>query len=149
MAIDRPEEESNEDVELAESSSENEVAEDIGIPPEVLEELPEQRRRRITQYTSMLAQFAGPVFNPVLRRVTPEHITQILANSEAQNQRDAEANKSHRRYNFLYFLATLIALLAVLFFFGIREQYDLLLNIAIGILGFGGGFGVGKLTGRR
>ena len=96
-----------------------------------------------------MTQFAGPVFNPVLRRITSEHITQVLNNSEAQSSRDAVSERSNRRYQFGYFIVGIAALLFLLVFFTIREQYHLLAAVITGAMGFGSGFGVGKFTGRR
>ena len=111
------------------------------MPPEV--------RRSITRTSASLTSFAGPASDPVLSRVTSEHITQLITNSESQSSRDADAEKSNRRYQFLYFILALAALLFLLVFFTIREQYDLLTAVVTGAMGFGGGFGIGRLTGWR
>ena len=96
-----------------------------------------------------MTQFAGPVFNPVLRQITPEHIAQVINNADSQNRRQAEAEKSNRRYQFLYFILALAALLFLLVFFTLREQFNLLAAVITGAMGFGSGFGIGKLTNRR
>ena len=103
----------------------------------------------MTQAFSSTTQVAGPIFNPIVHRVTSDHITQVINNTEAQSSRDAEAAKSNRRYQFVYFIVALAALLFLLVFFTVREQYELLAAVVTGAMGFGSGFGVGKFTNRR
>ena len=123
--------------------------EESAIPPELWESIPPENRRLVIRAVSTITQISGPNFNPALRQVTSEHITQLINNSEAQSNRDAEADKSTRRYQFLYFIVALAALLFLLIFFTIREQYELLAAVITGAMGFGSGFGIGKFTNRR
>ena len=131
------------------SADSEEEDESIPIPQDILERMEPQDRSIITRAFSSITQVGGPVFNPVLRRITSEHITQIIHNSEAQSNRDAEADKANRRYQFAYFVLGLTALIFLLVFFTIREQYNVLAAVITGAMGFGSGFGVGKFTGRR
>ena len=119
------------------------------VSAEVLGRMPPQGRERVTRSFATIVRFSGPDFNPVSRRLTSEHITQALNNAADQNQREAEAERSNRRYKFLYFALALIAVVFVLVFFSIREQYDVLVPIATGIMGFAAGVGVSQTAGRR
>ena len=76
-------------------------------------------------------------------------ISEIIRITEAQNQRKADAEKQHRRYRFFYFLISLVAAISVFILFGVTEQHTLLIAVISAATGFGGGFGVGKLTGRQ
>ncbi len=124
-------------------------AEETGLSPEILERMPPESRGRVVRSFSHITQFPGPVVNPVLQRITSEHLTQMLGNAEAQSSRDAEAEKSNRRYQFSYFIVTIVGLLSLLVFFTLREQFDLLTAIITGVAGLGAGFGLGRMTGRR
>ena len=101
------------------------------------------------RYFSSITQFAAPVFSPVLQRINSGHIDKIIDNAESQSRREAEAEKSNRRYQFAYFTVTIVALFSLLVFFAIREQYNVLIPVVTGITGLGSGFGIGKLTNRR
>ncbi len=122
---------------------------ELPIPREFLENIPPEQRSRITRLFSSINQFVAPVFNPVLQRITAEHITQLINNAEAQSQRQSESEKSGRRYQFAYFAITLVALLSLLVFFTLQERFDVLTAVITGIAGLGAGFGLGRATGRR
>lgn len=119
------------------------------IPSEFLENMAPEERSHIIRFFSSITQFAAPVFNPVLQRITPEHITQLINNDENRSQREAESEKAGRRYQFAYFAVTLIALLFLLVFFTLWERFDVLTAVITGIAGLGAGFGLGRATGRR
>ena len=88
---------------------------------------------------------AGPAGNPLLRRFTSDHITLWL------NNRENDARRSHSAANFERWMAlwfgTLILATAVglIVLFGIRETYEVVTAIIGGLLGFAGGFGVGRM----
>ena len=149
MSEDRVDSETNAELQPIQSGNDLEQEDEFPIPSELLEGMPPEGRRAFTQAFSSITQFAGPVFNPVLRRITSEHITQVLNSSEAQSNREAEAERSNRRFQFGYFVIGLAALLFLLVFFTLREQYHLLAAVVTGAMGFGSGFGIGKFTGRR
>ena len=151
MAEDRAENEIIASPQPAGDPDEQEAEEEILLPPEVLEAIHPEERARVTRAFASLTRtsVSGPAFNPVLSQIKPEHITQLITNTESQGNREAEAEKSNRRYQFLYFILALAALLFLLVFFTIREQYDLLTAVVTGAMGFGGGFGIGRLTGGR
>lgn len=123
--------------------------EETALSSEILGTMPPESRGRVTRSFSSITQFASPVFNPVLQRITSEHISQVISNAAAQSNREAEAEKSNRRYQFSYFVVTIVALLSLLVFFAIREQYNVLIPVVTGITGLGSGFGIGKFTNRR
>ena len=149
MAEDRLDNEPVSQLEPVSQPTDQAVEEDLPIPPEVLENMPPEMRSAVIQASLSTTQFSTPVLNPVLQRVRPEHITQIINNVDTQSNREAEAEKSNRRYQFSYFIVTIVVLLALLVFFAIREQYNVLIPVVTGITGLGSGFGIGKLTNRR
>jgi hypothetical protein len=48
------------------------------IPTEILEKLPESDRQRVQEFFSA-AMWAAPVGNPMLAKITPEHISDMIA----------------------------------------------------------------------
>ena len=118
-------------------------------PPEIWDSIPPGPRRRTISSISYIAQIGRPPGNPMLDRVNPEHITQLLNHAEAQSRRDSDLEKSHRRYQFAYFAVTLLSILFLIVFFAIVEKFDILAAIITGVAGLGAGFGIGKLTDRH
>ena len=93
----------------------------------------------------MFMGISRPPSDPIRRRITSEHITQILENQERSGQRNHSSENSDR-WLFVWF-GTLILAAAVglIVFFGIRETYEVVTAIIGGLLGFAGGFGVGRM----
>ena len=149
MAEDKRENEPDNQLAPANQPTSEEAEEGLPIPPEVLDNMPPEMRSEVTRAVSSITQVAAPIFNPVLQRVTSDHLTQIINNVDTQSDREAEAEKSNRRYQFAYFFVTIVVILGLLVFFAIREQYNVLIPVVTGITGLGSGFGIGKLTNRR
>ena len=55
------------------------------IPQELLEAMPEPVKERISQSLSIMS--AGPMINPISKKVTPEHIDKIIENDSKENER--------------------------------------------------------------
>ena len=119
-------------------------------------EIPEQEERVIRQAIGMFMGFARPASNPLLSRFTSEHITQILNARENNSLRshergESEARRAHSAGNSERWLAAwfgtliLAAAVGLIIFFGIRETYEVVTAIIGGLLGFAGGFGVGRM----
>lgn len=119
------------------------------IPQEFLDSMPPEERNQFVQLISSITQFGGPIFNPVLRQFTSEHITQVIDNDEARSRREADSEKSGRRYQFTYFAITLAVLLFLVVFFTLQQRTDLITAVITGIAGLGAGFGLGRMAGRR
>ena len=149
MAEDKRENEPDNQLAPANQPTSEEAEEGLPIPPEVLDNMPPEMRSEVTRAVSSITQVAAPIFNPVLQRVTSDHLTQIINNVDTQSDREAEAEKSNRRYQFAYFFVAIVVILGLLVFFAIREQYNVLIPVVTGITGLGSGFGIGKLTNRR
>ena len=149
MAEDKRENEPDNRLAPANQPTGEEAEEGLPIPPEVLDNMPPEIRSEVVRAFSSITQVAAPILNPVLQRVTSDHLTQIINNVDTQSDRDAEAEKSNRRYQFAYFFVTIVVILGLLVFFAIREQYNVLIPVVTGITGLGSGFGIGKLTNRR
>jgi hypothetical protein len=95
---------------------------------------------------SSITQISGvfPRKNPLLDRITPEHITTIIQNANEEDKRDREERKNERRHNYLILVTAIIAVLLVSGLFIYAQQLEFLKYIIGAIFGFAGGFGVGK-----
>ena len=149
MADDKREVEPAADLAPAREPREQEPDEELSIPEEFLDSMPAEERNQFVQLISSITQFGGPVFNPVLRRITSDHITQLIGNDEARSRREAESEKSRRRYQFTYFIITIAVVLFLVVFFTLQQRTDLITAVLTGIAGLGAGFGLGRMTGRR
>jgi hypothetical protein len=120
-----------------------------------LEKLSRDKPGSVTEIFSMMG--VGPAGNPLHRKMTENHITQVLDLASQHDEReynlhkaaqeqDAENGKSSRRYVFATFIvvAMLVALILILF----KDKPDVLVPILTGfgglVGGFLGGFGYGQ-----
>ena len=67
----------------------------------------------------------------------------MIGNDEAESRREAESEKSGRRYQFTYFTVTIVVLLFLVVFFTLQQRTDLITAILTGIAG------LGRMTERR
>lgn len=112
------------------------------IPQEVLDAIPPEDRKHVLSVIkrSMFASITRES-NPIFDKISSEHITSIIQNSDNQDQRDRR-ERWHER------LINLLILVIVLAFVGLivwllKGDSDLLETILTFILSFAGGFGVG------
>jgi hypothetical protein len=123
------------------------------IPPEVLERLPEDERERVLELFSAGMQVSGPMANPLLNKLEPQHITDIIALSSRTIDATANDRRSSRLFGFLSLALLVAAALVVLLVFAIIGENDLLLEIVklggVGLGGFGGGYGFSAFRNRN
>jgi hypothetical protein len=137
---------------------ENESANERCVEPDLqsaLEKLSRDKPDSVTEIVSMMG--VGPVGNPLHRKMTESHITQVLDLASKHDEReynlhraaqeqDAEDGKSSRRYVFATFVivAMLVGFILILF----KDKPDVLIPILTGfgglVGGFLGGFGYGR-----
>jgi len=113
------------------------------IPNELLEAIPEKDREKF------IAIFQETVFSSVIKsgnnltdKLTPEHITSIINNSDTQDKRDRDERKGQRYYHLIFFVLSLLFLSFIIIF--LKDDKELLYKIIIAIISFLGGFGIGK-----
>ena len=91
--------------------------------------------------------------HPLLSKIEPQHITDIIALSSRSIDASASDRKSSRLYGFLTLVLLVAAALVVLLVFAIIGENDLLLEIVklgvAGLGGFGGGFGFSAFLNRN
>ncbi len=120
----------------------NELAELIGeeearlIPPAARRVI---AQRLITRFTSI---GIAPT-NPVHRHITSEHISTMLTHLDRDRERERTSQSADRKYQFLYFIIGLSAIIGLIIFFALRNDTSLLTTILISIATFLGGYGVG------
>ena len=93
------------------------------------------------------------VVNPIAERVTPEHITDIIAGARHDTDLDYSDRKHSRLVAVLFgsFLLTLVAVLAIVLVLLDSESLlrEILLGVGLFSGGFGGGYGVSTLRRQR
>ena len=82
--------------------------------------------------------------NPVLHRITSEHVSQIIDNTENDSVREHDASKSRRRYQFAYFLLGAGVTVGLIVFFTVSDNRELIPPIVTAIAGFLGGLATGQ-----
>ena len=121
---------------------------DLSMTADVLDKIPTEQRSTFVRSFSSFAQFIAPVANPIFEKFTSAHISTILSNSENERIRESEADKSRRRYQFVYYFTALVALIGLLVFFTLTDNGELIVPLITGALGFFGGLAAGRYTRR-
>jgi hypothetical protein len=116
----------------------------LPIPEEVLAGVPAEHRQAIVRAFSSVTQLAAPVVNPVLHRITSEHVSQIIDNTENGSVREHDASRSRRRYQFAYFLLGAGVTVGLIVFFTVSDNRELIPPIVTAIAGFLGGLATGQ-----
>lgn len=133
----------NSEVEGKDSENDKEKENESVIPEEILKALPEKDRKEIM---SSITQISGvfPRQNPLLKKITSDHITAIIQNANEEDKRDREERSSERKHNYTVLLTAIIAVLLTCGLFIYAQQLEFLKYIIGAIFGFAGGFGIGK-----
>lgn len=115
------------------------------IPEEVFEGIPVEDRSRIKSIISQ-TMISGVMKrnNPISEKVTSEHITKLIENSDNQDKRDREERKSEKNYQIAFLIIALVFLAFLIVF--LKDDQELLYKIIIAIISFIGGFGIGRTT---
>jgi ABC-type Fe3+-siderophore transport system permease subunit len=115
---------------------------DLGLPDEVteaLESLPPEARR-VMQSLSFQGSF--PVFSPIQKKITEQHITKVLDLADKDSQRKLDEIKSTETTKRLAIGAVLVLVIAVLIYSGITKETLLSQQIIGVVMGALGGAGV-------
>jgi hypothetical protein len=117
------------------------------IPPELLEQIPEPLRGTVERYQAFAAW--GPMPNPVLRQIRPEHVSALIEHDAEQGRNEIADRKEGRRIYatlFAFTFALVVLVLLLLAAWDKTEEVRLLLIFASGAIG---GLGGGYVLGRR
>lgn len=135
---------SNETVEKTEKTKTSKDSSDLGIiPDDVLEAIPEEERGKVVSIIKQ-SMFSGISrrSNPIADKITPDHITTLINNSDESDKRDRSERKSERNYNLILVLIGIVFIGFLIVF--LHSDMNLLITIITAILSFVGGFGFGK-----
>jgi hypothetical protein len=117
--------------------------EDI-LPPEILESLPEKEKRRVVSSLSIMAmQGSSLQRSSIAKQLKPEHISQIIQNSEKDSQREFEKNKISENTKRLGMGAILSLIIIVFVYAGTTKDKDLSEKVVLAGISALGGFGAG------
>ena len=131
--------ESSEKQEAQELSNSSEKQDETdSVEPEILKNIPPEFKQIVEVGMARL----GPVPNPLLQKITSEHIDKILDLSGKDNERIFQDTRSSRQYTLLY-VSIGAALFLFLTVYLVPMDKQLYLEIVKSIVLAGGGFGVG------
>ena len=120
------------------------VGETSPVSPEILEKLPPEARKKVMEFFAA-GMYSGPAPNPVLAKITPQHITDLISLASKDSDHALEDTKHSRRLALYALTIVLISVLVVVLVLAFRNQNDLLIEVfkllAVGLGGFGGGYG--------
>lgn len=115
------------------------------IPDEVLDAIPVEDRSRIKSIISQtMISSVMKRNNPISEKVTTEHITKLIENSNVQDERDRKERKSEKNYQIIFLLIGLVFIGFLIVF--LKDDKELLYKVIIAIISFVGGFGIGKTS---
>lgn len=122
---------------------------EVAIPEKILEELPPDDRRKVSELFVEMKNVSGIMGSAVhlvtskfLDKCESEHISEIIANAEKNNVRIAEDLSDSRRVSFRVFLISIIAFLMVCGIFLFTKNQDILFKlIEFLVVAAGAGFG--------
>ena len=122
------------------------------VPPEILEGLPKEQRVKIERYFSASMMAVGSIGNPILQKLTPEHISDLIALSSKEVETEHEDKKDTRRILAVLGFAVLAAAVGFACLLAVKQNNDLLIEViklgAIAVGGILGGYGIGRTRGR-
>ena len=123
------------------------------IPEEILEKIPEPQRRQILQVFASMTSASMAMGNPLVARITGRHITDIIQLQREETNLDYSDRRQVRYFmSGLLIFGILVALgFATLLVVRQNDQLlqDLIIKVAIGLGGLGGGYGLSAWRGRQ
>ena len=116
---------------------------------ESFQQLPPEARGWMSRFVSNFTSIGITPTNPVHRRLTSEHVSTMLTHLDKDREREYNSQVSERRYQAMYFIVALTAIISLVVFFSVTGDRETLIALGLSLLGFAGGFGLGRTTGRR
>lgn len=126
----------------------SEMAEEVN---DAIKDLPDDKKRIVQRTISLSMQGVMPMANPIIDKITPEHIQILITNADEEAKREDADKKDIRRYNLIITFIVLVFLAILLVVF--KDNLDgisKIINPIIGaVLGFAGGYGYGFNKGKQ
>lgn len=110
------------------------------IPQEVLDKLPGPMREQISQTIGLFS--AGPIQNPISKKITSDHITKLIENDEKDSERGYKYQQTGRIYTLVYVVISIAAFFGLAYLFA-KSDPELLRQILAFFATFAAGFGAG------
>ena len=104
--------------------------------------VPASRQVIEEQFEQVIAGTIGPARNPVLEKLTEDHITTLIENDGRNDERSFEYSKADRRYRLVYVLIVLLSFGLLTFYLAPADK-ELYKQIVQVLAAFAGGFGAG------
>lgn len=139
----RPESDGDQDESLVSPEEKGEMDQEEFA--EVIERMPPELRETM----GVMMKISGPMPNPLMKKITTEHITKIIDSGDKESERDYQREKEERSYNLIIFIIVILTILLLTGFLVFMKEKDLLMNLIVALLGFAGGFGVGKYYNKK
>ena len=113
------------------------------IPEELLQSIPVEERGKMVSIIKQ-SMFSGVVKrnNPISEKITEEHITKLIENSDEQDKRDRKERNVDKYFSLILIIIALVFVGFLIVFLQSNEK--LLITIITAIFSFIGGFGLGK-----
>lgn len=113
-------------------------------PVELTERIPPEAVGPVSRVIGASISMVGSAANPLLERITSDHITEIIAHRGRQSDR-AYSDRKHSRLVSVFFAVFVIAMFVGLCVtLLLLDATDLLRDLLIGLGIFGGGYGLGR-----
>lgn len=116
-------------------------------PEEALVSLPVSLQRVFS------ATVSGPLRNPLLDKLTADHISSLISAADKDRDRALEDRRNARKWHAIILAMLVIPIALLLGYFAFLQQNSLVAEIvklaAVGLGGFGGGYGFARWRGSR
>ena len=113
------------------------------IPKELLDTVSEEEREKIiTVIQETMFSNITKSASDFTEKITTDHITSIISNSDIQDKRDRDERKGQRNHQLIIFLLCLAFFVFIIVF--LKSEKELLYKIIIAVISFLGGIGIGK-----
>lgn len=117
---------------------------------EAINKLPENERRIFAEFQALTMQGVMPTSNPLVEKISPEHITTVLANVDKESERAYKFDILGKIIGSIVFVIILIAIVALIYVFRnhMNDISEILKMLIYGSLGAFGGYGFGLRKGK-
>ena len=118
---------------------------------EVIKDLPEEKRKMIRESISLSMQGIMAVPHPMMEKVSPEHITTVLANADKNSDRAFKIGILEKITSSIIILVILGAVVALIYIFRdhMNDISEILKMLIYGGFGAFGGYGFGLHKGKE
>lgn len=119
------------------------TASDI-IPADILSQLPPEAQKIISVQLTQMRGGLPPGPSPIAQKLSPEHITAIIQNSENESIRDFTLAKIGQNTRRIGMGAVIAVITIILIYAGVTKDKDLSEKIIFASISAVGGYGYGK-----